>query len=106
MQFVLQQFTLPSLTNRKTVPAIYTIKWRRNKVCEHLGTQFSPLKNISKALCGSPHKASGPQGSFFRCLHLHASLSEIHDARKIHDCIKGFVLQCLHKILTEYGAFW
>lgn len=70
MQFVLQQFTLPTLTNRKTVPEIYTIKWRRNEGCEHLGTQFSSLKNISKALCGSPHKASGPQGSCFRCLQV------------------------------------
>lgn len=58
MQFVLQQFTLPTFPNKKTVPEIYTIKWRRNKVYEHLWTQFNPLRNISKALCGSPHKAS------------------------------------------------
>lgn len=58
MQFALQQFTLPTFPKRKPIPEIYTIKWRRNKVYEHLRTQFSPLRNISKALCGSPHKAS------------------------------------------------
>lgn len=91
MTFCLQQFTLPTFPNRRTVPENCAIKWKRNKVYEQPWTQFSPLKNISKALCGSLHQAfaSGPQDSCFRSLQVRCMMHVQKDT-----CLYKFYSTC------------